>query len=173
MAATAKPTSTIQHFVYCKLAAPSVSNPSSSTNLTAVVHSSGTLVTVQSNNLTSSNRLVNTISAGPVSKTGNPSEYTPYGEATSKTIAGPASLGEFPVRFVVDEDDTLHASLLAASPGAKIELATIKATGLGAAGYKLVAYYMRGTILSQEITFDTPGECGFSIALDREPIRLA
>ena len=147
MAAPSSPTGTIQHKAYAKL------SNSASVNTVAKVEA-----------LTS---LSNCIAFGPISATGNPSEWTPMGEGTTKSIAGAASLGELTVRIVATESNSLHSALLSADVGDKIEAGIVKVSGSDK-----VAYYAYGTLASKEITFETPAEFGFTIALAANVSRI-
>ena len=149
MAAPSSPTGTIQHKIY-------INYDNTTTNSRNTLTKAKTAV---------STLLGDVVAFGPITKTGNPSEYTPFGESTSKTIAGAASLGELTCRVVVTE--TTHATLLGKSPGDEVEVLAIKKDGSAEVGY-----YATGEFLSTETTFDTPGEYGFTIALSEEPSRL-
>ena len=151
MAAPNTPTGTIQHIVYAKSG-----NGSKDENTYAKLVASGKIINT-------ANKLGDCIAFGPISATGNPSEWTPMGEGTTKSIAGAASLGELTIRVVATEGNTLHNTLLNMAVGAKLEAAVVK-TDSGDTS-KDVAYYAYGTLASKETTFETPGEFGFTIAL--------
>jgi len=148
MPVTGKPTGTPGHKVYCKL--------SNSSSIDSIQKVEGL------------GELGDCITFGPITATGNPSEWTPYGSGTTKSIAGAASLGEFPVRVVVTESNQLHAAIINASVGAAIEVGLVKSEGSNK-----VAYYAYGEIASNENAFETPAEFGFSLALAAKPTRIA
>ena len=154
MAQPSNPTGTVQHTAYILMSHASVAE-----DTYAKLSATGKLIVA-------ANLLGDVIAFGPITKTGNPSEWTPFGSGTTKSIAGAASLGELTVRFVVSEGDAVQGRIYSASIGDKIEVAGVKNDGVG-----MMAYYAYGTLASTEVTFDTPGEYGFSIALADSPKR--
>ena len=150
MAAPSVVTGTVEAKVYATVADAAYTTP---TNLTKTK----TAVTTQVKNCTS---------FGPITKSGNPVEFTPFGESTTKTVAGAASLGELSFTCTILESDTLHAALLGATVGKFIQVMCLKASGSNEA-----AYYARGTISGSEQTFDTPNELTITIALAEAPVR--
>ena len=154
MATPLTPTGTVQHAVYVLM-----SHVSKDEDTYAKLSATGKLIVA-------ANLLGDVIAFGPITKTGNPSEWTPFGSGTTRSIAGAASLGELTVRFVVSESNAIQGRLYSASIGDKIEVAGVKNDGTG-----MMAYYAYGTLASTEVTFDTPGEYGFTIALADSPRR--
>ena len=155
MAAPSVVTGTVQAKLYVKTKASAFSTPADFAAAKAAL-------------ATTANLSNNTTAFGPISKSGNPVEYTPFGEEVTKSIAGAASLSEISFTVTIIESDTLHSSLLVASVGKFIEVGLVKTKGSNE-----VMYYARGEVSGSEQTFDTPNELTITIALAESPSRFA
>ena len=66
---------------------------------------------------TDGNAIQDTIDIGDQEQSGNPLTYTPYGEGTTKSIPGPATLGDFAFGMVIDYKNAHHLILAALAVG--------------------------------------------------------
>ena len=158
MAAPSVVTGTVQQVLYVKVGTTVFTTPA---DYAAAIGASGFKVTA------SDNLAINTTAFGPISKTGNPVEYTPFGESTTRSIAGAASLSELSFTITVVEANTVHSALLAAAIGGFIEIGVIKGKGTNQ-----VMYYARGEISGSEQTFETPNELTITMALAENSSRF-
>ena len=162
MAAPSVVTGTVQAKLFMNTGTSTYTTPDDHADATSAAHF----------DTTKTDHLVkNCTSFGPVTKSGNPVEYTPYGDGETSSVAGAASLGELSFTITAIESDTVHGQLLTADVGAFIEVGLLKSTG-SSGSTKEVIYYARGTVSGSEQTFDTPNELTLTIALAEAPSRF-
>ena len=121
--------------------------------------------------------LDNVTAFGPLSLRGNNATWIEFGEGSESSLPAPATPNEFPLTWVITENDALNASLLGANVGDDI-FAVLALSADGHAPYQLavgddVAYVVKGAVSGVDINFDTPRSCTINIALDGRPVRLA
>ena len=99
------------------------------------------------------NQVSDCIEIGDREQTGNDLTYTPYGASTSKSIPGPATLGQFQFSFVRDRTDAKRKELEDASVGDEYDVVILQKTGSSNITYT----WMRGRISAVSKTSSTGG----------------
>ena len=168
------PTGAIQNKVAVKLAAfPAASAIDDLTKIAAA--------------FTASDILDNVTAFGPLSLRGNNATWLEFGNDTEASLPAPATPNEFPLTWVITEDekpggggktneaDASANPLLDASVGDDIWAVLLISTAEHApheAAAGDVAYVVGGAVSGVDINFDTPRSCTLNIAVDRRPARV-
>ena len=165
MGASVGVTGTIQDTVYVSFDAADQNDPAGNTDTAkwASAVGDGKLVSAK-------NKLGECLSAGPITLSGNSTSYTVLGEDTEQQIAAPAGLDEMPVRFAIAESVTVDSAIADANIGDKVVVGILKRSNKNEAERTL--YHCRGEIASLEFSFDTPNDCGLTLALAKRPTRI-